>query len=193
MDHFRLEALRRAVREHLTEHGARNWKLVTDRFADVPRATFWRTVKAVKAEGQALSKSSKPSSEEPAPAGMTVLFPADCQPLQKLAEYEGLIRSAQELIDQAKGPRGKIKNWQMHAKGVALRESLVRNQVEVMSELANLDRQACFYQAVFDLIGEMAPDLQKSFLYRYRDLTELSPEALREATRNVRPEAVKRK
>ena len=137
------------MREHLTEHGARNWQLVTDRFADVPRVTFWRTVKAVRAEGESLSRKKKPlSEEEPAPASSTLLFPADCQPLQKLAEYQGLIRSAQELIDQAKGPRGKIKNWQMHAKGVALRESLVRNQVEVMSELLGMDAQACLHQAV---------------------------------------------
>lgn len=123
MDHFRLEGLRRAVREHLTEHGARNWKLVTDRFTDVPRATFWRIVKAVRAEGQALSKSKEPLQADRSPVRITSFFPADCQPLQKLAEYESLIRSAQELIDQAKGPGGKIKNWQMHAKGVALRES----------------------------------------------------------------------
>ena len=72
MDHFRLEGLRRAVREHLTEYGARNWKLVTDRFADVPRATFWRTVKTVREEGEALSKNKKPSSEDPAPASSTM-------------------------------------------------------------------------------------------------------------------------
>ena len=187
MDHFRLEGLRRAVREHLTEHGARNWKLVTDRFADVPRATFWRTVKAVRAEGEALSKSNMSSSDHAPAVGGTILFPADCQPLQKLAEYESLIRSAQDLIDQAKGPGGKIKNWQMHAKGVSLRESLVRNQVEVMDELASQDTQACFYQAVLDLVDEMAPELQKSFVSRFRQLSELSGDALREATRDVRP------
>lgn len=178
------------MREHLTEHGARNWKLVMDRFVDVPRATFWRTVKAVRAEGEALSKGKKPPSEDQAPVGTTTLFPADCQPLRKLAEYEGLIRSAQELIDQAKGPGGKIKNWQMHAKGVTLRESLVRNQVEVMSELVNQDMQACLYQAILDIVVEMAPELQERFVFRFRELYELSPDALREATRE-RPRAVK--
>jgi len=186
LDHFRLEGLRRAVREHLTEHGARNWKLVTDRFADVPRATFWRTVKAVRAEGEALSKSKKPPSEDQAPVGTTTLFPVDCQPLRKLAEYEGLIRSAQELVDQAKGPAGKIKNWQMHAKGVALRESLVRNQVEVMGELVNLDMQACLYQAILDIVDEVIPELKERFVLRFRELSEMSPDAL-QAARDAGP------
>jgi len=186
VDHFRLERLRRAVREHLSEHGARDWKLVTDRFADVPRATFWRTVKAVRAEGEALSKGKKPPAEDQASGGTTMLFPADCQPLRKLAEYEGLIRSAQELIDQAKGPNGKIKNWQMHAKGVTLRESLVRNQVEVMRELVNHDMQACLYQAILDIVDEMAPELQKRFVFRFRELSEMSPEAL-QAARDAGP------
>ena len=192
MDHFRLERLRRAVREHLSEHGARDWKLVTDRFADVPRATFWRTVKAVRAEGEALSKGEKPSSENSAPVSSTILFPADCQPLQKLAEYEGLIRSAQELIDQAKGPGGKIKNWQMHAKGVALRESLVRNQVGVMSELASLHTQACLYQAILDIVDEVIPELKERFVLRFRELSEMSPEAL-QAARDAPAKAVKGK
>lgn len=191
MDHFRLEGLRRAVREHLTEHGARNWKLVMDRFADVPRATFWRTIKAVRAEGEVLSKVKKQQPQDQAPAVTTTLFPADCQPLQKLAEYQGLIRSAQELIDQAKGPGGKIRNWQMHAKGVALRESLVRKQVGVMGELVDLDAQACLHQAVVDLVLEMAPELQKRFMLRLQELKDLSPEELREATRDVRPKPVK--
>lgn len=186
MDHFRLEGLRCAVREHLTERGPRHWKLVTDRFADVPRATFWRTVKAVRAEGQALSKNKKSSPEDPGPVAITALFPADCQPFQKLAEYEGLIRNAQELIDQAKGPGGRIKNWQMHAKGVALRESLVRKQVEVMSELASLHTQACITQAILDLVDEMAPELKKQFVFRFRELLEMSPEEL-QAARDAGP------
>ena len=186
MDHFRLERLRRAVREHLSEHGARDWKLVTDRFADVPRATFWRTVKAVRAEGEALSKGKKPPAEDQASGGTTMLFPADCQPLRKLAEYEGLIRSAQELIDQAKGPGGKIKNWQMHAKGVALRESLVRNQVGVMSDLASLHTQACLYQAVLDIVDEVIPELKERFVLRFRELYEMSPEEL-QAARDAGP------
>jgi hypothetical protein len=187
MEHFRLEALRKAVRAHLTEHGGRNWKRVTSRFADVPHATFWRTVKAVRAEGKSLKKSEEPPSDYSAVVGDTILFPASCDPLRKLAEYQGLIRSAQELIEQAKGPGGKIKNWQMHAKGVSLRESLVRNQVDVMNELAHLNTQTCFYQAVFELVDELAPDLRNQFVLRFRDLTKLRPEELQAATKRLRP------
>jgi hypothetical protein len=185
MDVFRLNGLRNSVRKHLTEHGARDWKLVKDQFADVPHATFWRTVKAVRQEGDVQSKGNEPSPQDPA-ADQPLLFPGYCEPLKKLAEYQSLIRSAQELIDQARGPGGKIKNWQMHAKGVALRESLVRNQVQVMADLVNQDVMEIFSIAVLDVVDEAAPAVLPRVVARFRELHGMSPEQLQTFTAKMK-------
>ena len=190
MDRYRQEGLRKAIRKHLTDYGARNWKLVREKFTDIPHATFWRVVKAVREEKNDESKASNTSTPDLA-APRPILFPDYCEPVQKLAEYESVIRSAQELIDQAKGPGGKIKNWQMHAKGVALRESLVRNQVEVMGQLHALGKDACLYQAVVDLVTELTPDRQKSFMHRLHELAKLSGDELLAATKDARSNPAK--
>lgn len=186
MDQLRREGLERAIREHLTKYGARDWKLVTERFADVPHASFWRAVKAVRAEAASRSKDNNRSSEILKPIGSPLLFPPYCQPLQKLAEYQALIQNAQDLIEQAKGPGGKIKKWQMHAKGVSLRESIVRNQVEVMGELTNLEKTNCFWQAIIDIVGELAPHARDRVIARFQELNDLDPEARELAVREIK-------
>ena len=58
----------------------------------------------------------------------------------------------------------------MHAKGVALREGLVRKQVHVMRELGDMENLNRLYQALTDIVLEVSPDLQKRLIARFIEL-----------------------
>jgi hypothetical protein len=186
MDRLRKECLQRAIREHLAEQGARNWKLVTGRFPEVGHATFWRIVKAVRAEGGRPEQVASVGSQKE--MDFACFFPPCCEPMKKLAEYQSLVRDAEDLVAQSKGAGGEIKNWKMHARGVALRETLLRRQVEVMEDLHNSDIMASFYKAIMDALVAADSAVRDEVMKKLEEINARGSAAVHHAAREAKAE-----
>jgi hypothetical protein len=171
MDQIRVVALEKEIETHLAEHGARDWKLVRDRFAEVPHATFWRTVKAVRNRGTSSKDGQLRKCDEE--MDLACLFPPCLEPMKKLAEYQSLLGDAEDLLNQSKGPGGKIKNWKMHARAIALRETVLRRQVQIMGDLTSLDMMACFFKATLDVLVKTDRSVTIEIMKKLNDLREL--------------------
>lgn len=169
MDHFRRRALQEAIRQHLGDHGARQWSLVRNRFLDVPHASFWRAVKSVK--DQELSpiadQSDRHGTEE---AGDLCFFPPNCEPMKILREYGSLIQQADNLISQAQRD-GRIVDWRMYAKGISVRDQLLRQQIQVLDDLVSLGTTELWYAAILDILAQADPSLRNQVIEKYRELT----------------------
>jgi hypothetical protein len=172
------QALEKAIAEHLVRHGASDWGDVRVRFPDVSDSTFWRVVRKLKSNHQALAPEAKKVLKEVqrakdhlpvsvAPA--TVLdrgVEAVSANLDYLAQINEALVAADKLRDYAMNAEGKVKIPAFLRDSARLRLDAVKSAAAVSTFLTDVRRMEAFFAAVVDEVGKVSPEAQHAIVER---------------------------
>jgi hypothetical protein len=170
MSEEQIQNLDEAIEQHLERHGARNWKMVKERFPDISNATFWRHVKVLRQAP--VIPDPKPAEQVLSQMGGHGLFPKFFEPLKKLAEYERLLAEVEEMGRQAKNNQGKIVNWRMYVKSMEMRRTLLEQQIAAARMLVDLGKLELQWDAVIETVAAASPEVKKDIVERVSALNE---------------------
>jgi len=187
LDPKRKPACQAAIREHIAQVGAGGWDPLRREFADVPQATFWRWVRAAKAETllhrvQALPLGAAQDAVVDEtfaqdhrdlvnglrdPPRLRDLCAAAIDPQAVLA---ACLKNANEVVDHARASDGKIRSPKLMLAASKLMADVLRTAAAVSSVLLDERRVRDFYRAFMEEIKAESPELAARILARLEAL-----------------------
>ena len=168
----RTKQVQEAISNHLKTVGACDWEDVKKDFPDVSTASFWRYVKAAKEQ---LNRPSAPTvaSDLFAPREDT---PDHSEPWEKpdlnqafrmlkhgerfYELYADILALRQHALDAT----GTIRDPQLFAKSIRLRNQLLNDEIGVVDWIRDADHMTNFYQAIVDTITKESPETMKAVM-----------------------------
>lgn len=177
----RKDALERAVAEHLTRNGSKNWQPLRDQFPDVSDSTFWRVVRSFRRDmgnltpqaKQVLRKVQEVKDHLPivVPPGTAVGDPERVRAnLDYARQLEEAATAAKLLHEWSMKPDGTVRVPAFLRDAARLRLEIVRTAVDVYAFLADVRRVDAFVAAVIEEVGKESPDTQKAIVERLAEL-----------------------
>ena len=183
----RKAACQAAIKDHLKHAGSREWSTVRDAFGDVSTASFWRWVRAAKAETllhrvQALPLGAAQDAviDETfaqdhrnlvnglrEPPRLRDLCAAAIDPQ---AVLEACLKNANEVVDHARASDGKIRSPKLMLAASKLMADVLRTAAAVSSVLLDERRVRDFYRAFMEEIKAESPELAARILARLEAL-----------------------
>lgn len=168
-------ACRAAIARHLADEGAGDWHSVLKQFPQINERTFWRMVKSTRAEVLADRAEAIPAAADPQvmqdvaddidvaamgqaltrPPGLSDLCRADVIDPNKVLS-EGL-RVATEIIDNARGPDGKIRVSKTALQAISTQARILQTAAAISNTLLEERRIRDFYRAVMAEIMAESP------------------------------------
>jgi hypothetical protein len=170
----RAQRVKGAIRRHLEEVGPTKWKTVRIQCPEVSEATFWRYVKAVRAEGDK-KNDSVPAAVSPGPGVDDEVpclgaLPVFYNPLQKARVYQSLLADAEALRAHAVDRRGKITNARLFEKSILLRERLLSQQAEMMNFFQSQEATQLLQEQLIAMVRELPEEFAHRFIKRFHEL-----------------------
>ncbi|HEX5678714.1 MAG TPA: hypothetical protein VFX91_12180, partial [Alcanivorax sp.] len=169
-----------AIADHLKKVGDEQWEALRKQFPNVPKATFYRWIKAVKqllgTDQQELTESARyaleasdhlpvaPSPEYVAKTGANGKSNMDF--MQRLDQLYG----DAELLREFGVRDGKVVSPKFFGQSINLRRSLLETALKAMAEVWDLRQMQAFYDVVLDEIAKESPECAQRILDRLRDL-----------------------
>ena len=186
-------ALKAAVAEHLAESGGADWKALQARFPGVPHTTFWRCVRAVRAEAPdaeklaaARDKIAERYAAEPEAGrreAVAANLPATPSPnfiakggvkgtrsIDLLGRLHELFADADLLRGCALAKDGAVRNPMIFAQSIALRERLVSSALKTLEAVYDLRYAEQFFMAVTDEVAAESPTTAGRIIARLKVL-----------------------
>ena len=80
----------------------------------------------------------------------------------------------------------------MHARGVALRETVLRRQVQMMQDLVDLDIMSCFHEAMFEVLKTTDRSVMIAVVEKLSELHQRGAAGVYQAVQEARAEQEKR-
>jgi hypothetical protein len=169
------------AKKHIASVGSKRWSVVRTRHPGVSTSTFWRAVRAAKADlaaedmrtvsEQGIRKPRANPNREDASGGVAV---ADAQaiPLRVdyLAAYRQLFADVGALRDFALNPDGSIRSPMIFDRSIKRRMSLITRSVKLSQQIYAVRNVQVFMDALIDAIASESPELQRRVLARLRQL-----------------------
>jgi len=161
---------------HGPEEGERQARA---KFPDVPKGTFSGWVKLARQPAEQVPVSATSSRAYAAPA-------ADGKPLtfeQRVASIDAHVAmvveaSTREVVDVDTGEVRRVaRNPSMLATAVRLQSQACELLVKHAAAVAELGRQEEFIRTVLEVIGEVAPEVQRAVISRMYEMREQAPVA----------------
>lgn len=169
-------ACRAAIAKHLADEGAADWRSVMQRFPQVNERTFWRMVKAVRAETLTDRAEPIPADIDPqaaqdaiddigveAAVGQKLTRPPGVSDLCRAGVIdanavlaEGL-KIATEIIDGARDQNGKIRVSKTALQAVNVQANILKTAAAISNTLLEERRIRDFYRAVMQEIMAESP------------------------------------
>jgi hypothetical protein len=174
-DSTRIQHIKELIKRHLQESGGAQWKATRLQCPDISDATFWRYLAQVREEAAgktegfaqpASGSANSPRDEMP----LVGMLPSFYQPLQKMRLYETLLADADIMRAQALDHRGRITNWRMFEKSIALRERLVAHQADAADFFQSQEAQQLFFKQIVEAVSDLPIEFAKPVIDRLRKI-----------------------
>lgn len=192
LDPKRKSACRDAIRDHLEHAGSREWNAVRDAFADVPHATFWRMVRAVKAEALVRKVQALPAGSAQDVA-IDEAFAEDYRDLARglrepprlrdlygqaaidpQAVLAACLANANDVVTHARGADGKVRAPKLLIQASKLMADTLRTAAAVSAVLWEERRVRDFYKAMMEEIAAESPEVAARIAARLEALNARS-------------------
>ena len=181
------------IRQHLEAIGPKNWNSVRARCPEISDATFWRYAKSIREElGMGLGPAGAPVPPVPSANAERVLQAAAgpgffdfYNVAQKVRQYEGLLAQAETMAAHARDHRGRIVNWRMYAKAIALQDKLLWEQLQFMEVLQRTEAAEQFYKTVVRVVAATAPEVARKIM---KDLYALKEQGASAGSQSPAPQ-----
>ncbi len=172
-DSERAQQVKNAIRRHLAEVGAAEWKAVRIQYPEISDATFWRYVKAVREEenkeGPRDEAATVPGPMADCDVPSVGALPAFYNPLQKARMYEALLADAEALRAHAVDRRGKITDARQFEKSIVLRERLLSQQAEMMNFFLDQETWKLFFDEIIEIAGDLPKETARKLMARLEE------------------------
>jgi hypothetical protein len=169
------------AKKHIATVGSKRWGVVRTRHPGVSASTFWRAVRAAKADlasedmrtvsEQGIRNPRAHPDREDASGGVTV---ADAQaiPLRVdyLEAYRQLFADVMALRQSALNADGSVRLPAIFDRSIKTRLVLIARSVKLMNQIYSLRSVRMFFDALILEIELESPDLQRRLLARLQQL-----------------------
>jgi hypothetical protein len=174
-------AIAEDAKKHIAAVGSKRWGVVRARHPGVSESTFWRAVRAAKADlaaedmrtvsAQGIRNPCARPDREDASAGVAV---ADAQaiPLRVdyLAAYRQLFADVILLRHSALNADGSVRLPTIFDRSIKTRLALIVRAAKLMNQIYSLRNVQMFFDALILEIASESPDLQRRLLARLQQL-----------------------
>lgn len=181
IDQKRKAACQAAIHAHIAQVGAGGWDPLRHEFEDVSPATFWRLVKAGKAQalaGKAKSINARTdplagdglhtaAASLPAVPSIGDLCAAAIDPQAVLA---ACLKNAAEVVEHSKAADGKIRSPKLLLQASKAMTEVLRTAAQVSSTLLDERQARSFYRAITEALEAESPQLKSRVLDRLEAL-----------------------
>lgn len=183
-----------AILEHVRRGDSGNWKVVRDRFPEVPAATFWRYVRRARkstvneasiAEARkrladhvettsraqiALHACEVDSDADHVPLPSVA---AGFQQLNLLGHLDTLFRDIELLKSYALNEEGRIKQPHFFSQAISMHDRAIGTTLKCAESAWDLQKMWDFYDAVVSEVAVASPEIAKNIMSR---LSQLAPQ-----------------
>jgi hypothetical protein len=175
----RIRQVQEAILDHLKNIGSHDWEELKKDFLDVPTSSFWRYVKKIK------EQLEKPIS----PNVATDLFSKELaegqqEPWER-PELNGtfrLLKHAQRFYElhadllalrqHALDGDGRIRDPQLFAKTIRLRNQLLKDELSVVEGVCTTDINTKLFDSVIETVAAASPEVAKAIMKSLHGLNQ---------------------
>jgi hypothetical protein len=170
------------AKKHIAAVGSKRWRVVRARHPGVSASTFWRAVRAAKADLAAedmrivseqgiRNLAAHPDREDGNAAADAQSVP---QRVDFLGAYRQLFADVATLRQSALNADGSVRSPAIFDRSIRRRLALIARSVKLTSQIYSLRNVQRFFDVLLLEIGSESPALQRRFLARLRQLQQLS-------------------
>jgi hypothetical protein len=170
------------AKKHIAAVGSKCWGVVRTRHTGVSASTFWRAVRAAKAElaaedmrtvaeqGIRNPRSYRDLENQP---GDVAAADAQAIPLRidYLEAYRQLFADVGALRQSALGADGSVRSPAIFDRSIKTRLALIARSVKLMNQIYCLRNVRMFFDGLILEIELEAPDLRRRLLARFQQLS----------------------
>ncbi len=175
----RIRQVQKAISDHLKNIGSHDWEELKKDFLDVPTSSFWRYVKKTK------EQLEKPT----APNVVTDLFSKELAGEQQepwdRPELNGtyrLLKHAQRFYElhadllalrqHALDGDGRIRDPQLFAKTIRLRNQLLKDELNVVEGFCATDINTKFFDSIIETVAAASPEVAIAVMQALNELNQ---------------------
>ena len=171
------------AKKHIAAMGSKRWRVVRARHPGVSASTFWRAVRAAKAdlaaedmrivsEQSIRSLPAHPDREDE--SGNVAAAVAQSVPLRVdfLGAYRQLFADVAALRQSALNADGSVRSPAIFDRSIRRRLALIARSVKLMSQIYSVRNVRRFFDVLVFELGSESPDLQSRFVARLRQLQQ---------------------
>jgi len=176
----RIEQIKEAIIGHLKTVGASDWEEVQKDFLDVPTSSFWRYVKKAKEQLESpvapdvaadLFSRKEPAGERPEPWDKPELN-ATFRLLNHAQRFYELYADILALRQHALDADGRIRDPQLFAKAIRLRNQLLNDELNVVDGIRETNLRTKFFDAVIETVAKASPEVAQAIMISLNQLNE---------------------
>lgn len=157
------------AKKHIAAVGSKQWRLVRARYPGVSESTFWRAIRAAKAELSA--EDMRTVSEQPGRADASgVVAAAIPLRVDYLEAYRQLFADVCALRQAALNADGSVRLPAVFDRSIKTRLALIARSVKLMSQIYSLRNVRLFVDALMLELESAPPDLQRRLRGRLQQL-----------------------
>jgi hypothetical protein len=170
------------AKKHIADVGSKCWGVVRTRHAGVSTSTFWRAVRAAKAElaaedmrtvSEQVIRNPRPSCDREEASGDVAAADAHAIPLRidYLEAYRQLFADVRALRQSALNADGSVGSPAIFDRSIKTRLALIARSVKLMNQIYCLRSVRMFFDAFILEIQVESPDLNRRLLARLQQLS----------------------
>jgi hypothetical protein len=176
----RVAQIQEAIIDHMKVVGACDWEEVQKEFLDVPTSSFWRYVKKAKAQLERpvapnvaadLFSREEPKGDQSEPWDKPELNGA-FRLLKHAQRFYELHADILALRQHALDTDGRIRDAQLFAKTIRLRNQLLKDELNVVDGLNLTDVNTRFLDSVIEAVAKASPEVAKAIMNSLYQLNE---------------------
>ena len=176
----RIEQIKEAIIEHLKTVGSSDWEEVQKDFLDVPTSSFWRYVKKAKAQLESpvapnvaadLFSREEPKGHQSEPWDKPELN-GTFRLLKHAQRFYELHADILALRQHALDTEGRIRDPQLFAKTIRLRNQLLKDELNVVDGVRATDVNTRFFDSVIETVAKASPEVAKAVMISLNQLNE---------------------
>jgi hypothetical protein len=161
------------AKQHIAAVGSKRWGVVRMRHPGVSTSTFWRAVRAAKADlaAEDMRAVSEQGIRNPR-AGDVAVADAQAIPLRVdyLEVYRQLFADVMALRRSAMNADGSVRLPAIFDRSIKTRLALIARSVKLTNQIYSLQNVQMFFDALILEIQLESPDLQRRLLARLQQL-----------------------
>lgn len=176
----RITQVQEAILTHLKTIGPRDWDEIQKDFLDIPTSSFWRYVKKAKEQlEKTVTADVAPDLFVGDDSAVELAEPWDKPKMNSIfrllshtTRFYELHSDLLALRQHALDSEGKIRDPQLFAKTIRLRNQILNDELSVADGIGRTDFNTQFFDTVIETIAKASPEIAKAIMISLHNLNQ---------------------